>query len=551
MKMTPIARQTWQSLSSTGLVFGTLFFAVSLTPSLVPRPFLFQVLLGGAALAVGYGVGSFFRWLWEYMELPIPRQQVQNIAKIFIVLMCLGVAFGFLLQAAEWQNSVRELMAMERLEGYHFVSLGLASLAVFTVLLALARLFRLIAYLLAGKINRIAPRRIANVIGVSLSILLFWTLIDGVLARFTLQTFDVSFQQLDALIEPEMDPPLDPNITGSASSLVAWSDLGRQGRRFIALGPGPADLEAFFGQPTPTPIRVYVGLNSAETIEERVALALAEMKRSGAFSRSLLVIVTPTGTGWVDPGSINSIEYLHRGDVASVAVQYSYLPSWLSLLAQPDYGAKTARALFEAVYQHWKTLPHDERPRLYLQGLSLGALNSQRSADMWDIVGDPIHGAVWSGPPFRSQTWRWVTDHRNPGSPAWLPEFRDGSVIRFSNQYTPPDPIKADWGPLRIVYLQYASDPITFFEPEALFRAPQWMSAPTGPDVSPFLRWFPVVTLLQLGIDIAAADTAPIGYGHRYATEHYIDAWREVSAPQDWSVTEIERLKAHIGDLVK
>jgi uncharacterized membrane protein len=97
---------------------------------------------------------------------------------------------------------------------------------------------------------------------------------------------------------------------------------------------------------------------------------------------------------------------------------------------------------------------------------------------------------------------------------------------------------------MRIVYLQYASDPITFFEPSALYRRPAWMDTPRGPDVSLSLRWFPVVTLLQLGLDVASATTAPMGYGHVYAPEHYIDAWIQVTQPQGWSAEETERLKA-------
>ena len=63
------------------------------------------------------------------------------------------------------------------------------------------------------------------------------------------------------------------------------------------------------------------------------------------------------------------------------------------------------------------------------------------------------------------------------------------------------------------------------------------------------LRWFPVVTMLQLLVDIAAADNAPIGFGHAYATEHYIDAWLEVSAPEGWDADALARLKRTIGDL--
>jgi hypothetical protein len=92
------------------------------------------------------------------------------------------------------------------------------------------------------------------------------------------------------------------------------------------------------------------------------------------------------------------LEILYRGDVASVSVQYSYLPSWLSPLIEPDYGADTARAVFRVVYDYWRTLPKEQRPRLYLFGLSLGARNSDLSADFLDIIMDPYQGALWVGP---------------------------------------------------------------------------------------------------------------------------------------------------------
>lgn len=538
-----------RALCSAGLILGTLFFAVSLTPSLVPRPFVMQGLLSGVALAAGYGIGVFGRWLWRYLELPAARGRSRWIVKGVLGLLCIGIAVIFLIQASEWQNSVHSLMELPPVETNRPFSVGLIAALVFAVLLFVARLFALMTRIVSRRLNRIVPVRISAFVAVSFSIFVFWTIANGVFARAVMNAFDASFGQLDAHIEAEVDAPFNPLKTGSADSLIAWRDLGRQGRRFVGSGPGRDDIAGFTGQSALEPLRVYVGLNSAETIEQRAALALAELKRVGGFERSALVVVTPTGTGWVDPGAINSLEYLHHGDVASVAVQYSYLPSWLSLLAQPDYGADTAKALFRAVYDYWLALPEQTRPRLYLHGLSLGALNSERSADMWDIVGNPFHGALWSGPPFRSPTWQWVTANRVPSSPAWLPRFRDGAVIRFTNQDTQLDDFDAPWGPLRIVYLQYASDPVTFFDPMAFLREPAWLSGSRGPDVSPSLRWFPVVTMLQLAVDIAAADNAPIGYGHAYATEHYIDAWRAVSAPEGWTDEDIDRLKATIGDL--
>ena len=91
---------------------------------------------------------------------------------------------------------------------------------------------------------------------------------------------------------------------------------------------------------------------------------------------------------------MSSIEYLGDGDIASVAVQYSYLNSPLSLLFQPEYGAAASRALFAEIYGYWTKLPKDKRPRLYLHGLSLGAMNSEKSAELFEMIGDPIAGKL-------------------------------------------------------------------------------------------------------------------------------------------------------------
>jgi uncharacterized membrane protein len=541
----------WSTFSAAGLLIGTLLFAISLTPSLVPRPFVLQVMLSGIALAAGYGVGVVGRWLWDFMELPHLPRRPRRYVKLAWAIISVTIAIVFLAMAAFWQNSIRTLMDMEPAGGTRPILLGLLALLLFVLIIAIARFFLFIARRLSRWLRRFVPRRISIVLGSAGALVLFLLIVQGVALRFILNTFERSFQQLDAVVEAARDPPASTALAGSPESLIDWQDLGRQGRRFISGVTTLAELQQFFGEETAEPVRVYVGLNAAETITERAELALQELIRAGGFEREVLVVVTPTGTGWVDPGSINSVEYLHRGDVASIAIQYSYLPSWLTLLTRPEYGIDTARGLFEAVYAHWRAMDAAERPRLYLNGLSLGALSSERSLDIWNIVGDPIHGALWSGPPFRSDTWRWATENRTAESPAWLPTFRDGSVIRFANQYEGLESPQRGWGPLRIVYLQYASDPITFFEPESLYREPEWMTEPRGPDVSNHLRWFPIVTFMQLAADIAGAESAPIGYGHTYATEHYIDAWRAVSKPAGWDDAAIRRLKDTIGDLVE
>ena len=539
--------RVWSSLSLPGLVIGVLFFAVSLTPSLIPRPYVLQGVLSGCSLAAGYGLGVFGRWLWHYLELPALAPRIGRVIRVLAVAGCAGVAIVFLWQAARWQNSVRSLMGLDPVETAEPLELALVALLVFIVLVALARLFRITFAFLSRKFEHVTPKPVARLLGIFLALALFWSVADGLLLKAGLRLADSSFRELDALIDSDLAPPANPLKTGSTGSLIPWQDLGFRGREFVTSGPTAEKIGAFLHQPALEPIRVYVGLNAAETAKDRAALALAELKRTGAFERSTLIVVVPTGTGWVDPAAMDTVEYLHHGDVASVALQYSYLTSWLSLLVEPSYGAEAGEALFKTVYGYWTTLPKDRRPKLYLHGLSLGALNSERSADLFDVIGDPFQGALWSGPPFASAGWKSATAGREPGSPAWLPRFRDSSVIRFTAQKNALDIPGASWGPMRIVYLQYASDPVTFFDAHSFYREPDWMKQPRGPDVSPYLRWYPVVTMLQLALDMAMATTSPMGYGHVYAPEHYIDAWVAVTDPQGLAPGDVERLKAMVS----
>ena len=399
--------------------------------------------------------------------------------------------------------------------------------------------------------RRFVPRRVANVLGVALAAVLFWSIASDVFFRTAINVLDSSFKEFDALFESDRPQPTAAEKTGSPASLVSWSELGRTGREFIVSGPTAADISKHTGRAAVEPVRVYVGLGAEETPDERAALALEELKRVDAFERAVLVVITPTGTGWIDPASMDTLEYLHDGDVASVALQYSYLSSPLSLIVEPEYGRDSARALFTAIYRHWTSLDPETRPELYLHGLSLGAMNSERSLELLEIIGDPIDGALWSGPPFESRMWRSLTNERNPDSPAWLPEFRDGSFVRFMNQDGSTVPDDRPWGPMRIVYLQYGSAAVVFFDYRDRSRKPAWMEAPLAQDVSPDRRWDPVVTMLHLAIDMAMATTPPMGFGHVYAPQHYIDAWSAVTGVRNWSEEELDRLKIHLEERIE
>ncbi|WOX05493.1 alpha/beta hydrolase [Microbulbifer pacificus] len=526
--------------STAGLLVGTTFFALSLTPSLIPREGVVQGVISGFSFAAGYGVGVFLAWLWRFLELPAVHGRPRNILRWVTSIICVLLALGFLWQAANWQNTVRGLMGLEEAPGVRPLTIALVSALVFLVLLSIAKLFRRVFNFLSGKLERRAPRRLSILLGLLAAVALFWAGFNDVILTAALKRVDRIYQQLDARIAPDMEEPSDPMIPGSAESLVRWQDMGHQGRRYLILGPKAKDIAEVTGR-AKDPIRVYVGLNAAETPAERAELALKELKRVGGFERPYLILITPTGTGWVDPGAINSIEYLLGGDVASVAAQYSYLPSPIALMTEDAYGRETAQALFQTVYGHWNTLPRETRPKLYLFGLSLGALNSDRSFDFYDIINDPFQGALWVGPPFRSDTWREVTKDRDAGSPAWLPLFRDGAVVRFGNHFGGYETGSAPWGDFRLAYLQHGSDPIVFFEPEAAYRKPAWMAKPRAPDVSPDLQWYPIVTMLQLAMDMHAG-IAPMGFGHSYAPADYVHAWHQLVAPQGWDEAKLKLL---------
>jgi len=535
--------------STTGLLIGTLLFALSMSPTLIPRPDTVQGIISGFALASGYALGVFGIWLWRYFELPQPKEKPQKILQIIAGSFFLLITIISLWRATIWQNSLRELMGMEADAFVQPVVVGLIAILVFLALLLVGRLFLMTKQFLAQKMDKYVPPRVSFVLGLLTTFILFWLIINGVLFSQLVRMADSTYQQVDALIEPDYEKPINPMMTGSEASILSWEEMGRQGRRFLTEGPSAAGIQQFTDSTTMDPIRVYVGMHASEEFDERAEMALREMVRVGSFERSVLILITPTGTGWIDPGAIEPVEYLHKGDIASVAAQYSYLPSPLSLIAEEDYGAGMARALFRKVYGYWTELPADSRPKLYLHGLSLGALNSDHSFDLYDIIEDPFHGVLWVGPPFRKTTWRNITDNRNTGSPAWLPEFRDGSVVRFANQDGGFERGDAKWGTFRIAYLQYASDPITFFDTSIFTHEPDWMKPPRGHDVSPYLRWAPIVTGLQVAADLLTGiGNTPSGYGHEYADEHYFDSWLALTEPEGWSVSQIERLRLYFAE---
>ncbi len=526
------------------LLLGLVFLAASLTPSLIPRGWLVQGVLGGLVMALGYMIGRFVVSVWRLMELPELKGRAAAIFYAVIGVPVLAVLIICISNALAWQNGIRERMGVELMQSSHTVQMMLVAFVVFVILVLVGLLLRIAFDRVRHWLYRYMPKRTANVAGFILTVLVVFIVTrDGVLDN-VISAMDKSYTLGQALFDTAPPTPTDARVTGSAASLIDWGAMGQPGRDYVTTGPDAGAIARFTGRDALQPVRVYAGLAQADTADERAEIALEELKRQGGFEREVLIVALPTGTGWLDPGAMDTVEYMHGGDTATIAVQYSYLQSPLALVLETRSGLDQARSLINKVHSHWRSLPKETRPRLYIHGLSLGSWSSMYGTDLFTLLDNPINGALWVGPPFPSSMWNNIVAERNPGSPYVLPEIGDGRLVRFANhEQSPGGP--DGWGDIRIVYLQYASDPIVFYEPASLFRAPVWMNEPPAKDVSPDMRFMPVVTKFQLAVDMALANSAPPGYGHAYYGPDYIRPWVAVTAPDNWSETDTQRLIEH------
>jgi uncharacterized membrane protein len=527
------------------LMLGLLFFAASLTPSLIPRGPAVQGILGGLVTAIGYLIGQVVALLWRTADLPRFSGRPAAFLTAAIAIPLVGFFLWVLGSSRIWQNDIRRKMGLETADALHFATILLLALATFVAAFIIGRLVAALFRLVRARLLRIMPVRRANVLGfVTVVLFLFIVTRDGLVDQ-TVTALDESYETAQELFQSAPPKPSDPRMTGSDASLIDWGGIGKPGRDFITSGPRAADIAALTGRPARDPIRVYVGRANGETPQARAELALAELKRQGAFDRAILIVASPTGTGWMDPGAQDPVEYMHGGDIATVAAQYSYLQSPLALILETSTGLEQATALQEVVHGYWKTLPEDARPRLYVHGLSLGAWSSMHATNLFRLLDDPIDGAFWAGPPFPSAFWNYVQNQRNPGSSWVLPSIGDGSLVRYASHTADASEAVSDWGRMRIVFLQYSSDPVVFYDPRSIWRAPQWMRDPAAPDMSDHLFFMPVVTQFQLALDMALSFGAPAGHGHAYFAQDYIRPWIEVTQPAEWSAADTARLKAH------
>jgi uncharacterized membrane protein len=525
-------------------------FVSSLLPSLLPKLPVTQGIVSGISFMVGYGLGAGWQWAWNYLGIPAPRGRawavLRSIWLALLAFLLLAGMWGFV----GWQNDVRDTFGMERISPTIWLTIVPVALAVAALILILVRsLWRLFLFLIRW-LDKVFPRRLAVLLGAAGLVVTVWGLWSGILVNTFFAVTNQIFAPRDLITAEGITQPTSELRSGSPASLVDWETLGEKGRTFVATGPSVGDLNAFHGDGAMEPIRVYVGLRSADTVEARAQLVLDELVRTKAFDREVLVVATTTGTGFLEPNAMTALEYIYNGDVAVAGAQYSYLPSWISLLADQDEVKETSQIVFRTIHAYMSTLPEDERPEIYLYGLSLGAYGVEAILTSINIVNEPIDGALMVGPPFVNELWNELVANRDPGSSPPTPVYQGGRTVRFTNEENALDRPGEDWGETRVVYLQHASDPVVFFSPSLFLSQPDWLlDGQRGAEISEEFQYARLITGWQVMMDLPAAGSIPEGYGHLYTKQANAEAWIAVTRPEGWTAPDTERLKEFLVEL--
>lgn len=532
-------------LSYTGSVVATVLLFLSMTPSLLPRGPLFQGVVSAACAAVGYMIGVFASWLFRYMLNRDPAEQKRGRTLSWRwwvplgVIAAVGSGIG-LWQFRVWQNEVRDLVGEGHLSWTAWPVTVIVAVVVFLVLVLLGQGWGKLVRTLNDWLHRVLPPRVARVAAIAVVVAFSVFLANGVVANYSLQFLNASFATANDDTTETSVKPTSELRSGSDASLVSWESLGREGRKFVSHGPDTDQLAEVNGFRAVEPIRTFVGLGSGDDLRANAELAAEELVRAGGMGRELIAVGSATGSGWINQATVDSLEYMYNGNIATVSMQYSYLPSWLSFLVDQEQARQAGLYLFEAVDAKIQELPENRRPKIVVFGESLGSFGAEAAFGTIPTLTARTDGALFTGPTFNNELWREATGRRDAGSPERLPVYDGGEHIRFAAEAGDLDDPDTEWKEPRTAYLQHASDPISWWSPELIFNEPDWLKEHRGSDVLSSTRWLPIVSFLQVSADMAVSTDVPEGHGHKYISE-IPRAWAKILEPAGWTGEEGEK----------
>lgn len=532
--------------SVVGVLAASWLFGESLEPSLLLRTWLLQGVLAGLAIALGYGVGAALsaavaallaRTDWR------PSRGVRGWGLLAGWGLALAYAVWAVSSAAGSHEWTWERLGHERSSfGYVYGGSLAVALGVAVLLFAVGAALRWAWRRMTGVGARWVPVWLAGSLAL---VVLVWAVVaavSDVALRRTLDGFNETFAAGDADVSSGPTPPGSRVRSGGPASEVDWAATGREGRRFLTRGPDVEALDDFADRGAEEPVRVFVGRAQADTVDERVALAVDELRRFGGFEREALLVVVPTGTGWINEQIVQPVEYFHAGDVATVAVQYSHLPSPLAFLAEETAAGETGAALVEAVEAELEGMA--DPPALYVAGESLGSFGGSQAFSSLADSAARTAGALWVGPPETMHLRREAERSRRPGSTQVRPVVGDGYEFVFVNRAA--DLTERLTGPRpHSVFLQNADDPIVWWDWETAVSRPDWLREPLDPAVNQEMGWSPATTFLQLAVDMAVSNDFDEEHGHLYGTLP-LTAWRAVIRPEGWDDQKVEDLRSRL-----
>lgn len=525
-------------LSFLGVIAALAMYAVSVSPSLMARSWAWHAVASGILVACGYVAGVV----------------VQNVAQLVIRLTGLTISasepveLGFrigigALFALWWIYAViqsyrraRKAAALVNMPGETFGEylLGTAGAVVVSwMLLRIVGALNGLCWMLIASLDAHMPRLAAIVVSMVILFAIMFFLTSKVILRGGIGFFRRKAEQLNMRTARGIYQPVVPERSASPASSVTWESVGGQGRVFLGRGPSRLDIAQVCGGVAMEPIRVYSGMPTGGSgIEQAAATVVAELHRTGAFDRAVILIAASTGSGWVDEWQVQPLEFLTRGNCATASLQYSYVPSALNWLTGLEPAQEASAALFAAVRAELDLMDEADRPALFVCGESLGAFASQSVFESFEDVLARVDGALWVGTPSFTPMHAALTAARHKGSPEVAPVVHNARRVRFVNE---PSDLRTDlygrefgpWGFPRVVYAQHPSDPVVWWTNKLIWTQPDWLRERAGRDVSLNVEFTRFATYIQVLADLPVAGTAPGGHGHTYH-EELIPLWRGI-----------------------